>query len=410
MALEAPICTSVISRLGNSEINLAALGIILSFATLLQSPVLKVISLVLIFVKDPQSYLRLRRFVYFLCGFNCLIFLTLIIEPFYSEVTCRFLGLKPELKESVRTGLLMWSIFPLLMGMRRFHQGLLLYSHQPKKIALGTFIRLTTLTACVFSLPFLGLQDGILIGVTGFGCGMLVETLVSGLFARGTVCSILTMEKAEDSNDLTNEAILKIFIPLCASSFVAVSGGTILSAFVARGDLPIESLALLLVVYGLLNPFTWSAFATQDTAHAIIFKGNEAYLQAKQFSMLIGLLLSLILLIVALTPISNYYYLVFNHLPPNLFSMTPLPTILISLLPFSVATKSFFRGVIISRGKTKLLLFSESFEIVSLTLAFIILISFLQTPAINLAIISLVVSSYVNLCFLWLWERRDQRG
>jgi len=162
-------------------------------------------------------------------------------------------------------------------------------------------------------------------------------------------------------------------------------------------------------IYGLLNPFTWSAFATQDTAHAIVFKGNEAYLQAKQFSMLIGLVLSLILLVVALSPIANYYYLVFNHIPENLFSMTPLPTLLISLLPFSVATKSFYRGIITSKGKTKLLLISEVFEVVALTLTFFILISLVETPAINLAIISLVISSYVNLCFLWLWERRDQR-
>jgi Na+-driven multidrug efflux pump len=407
MALEGPICTAVISRLADSELNLAAFGVALAFALLFQSPVLRIMSLPLMFVKDRQSYLSLRRFVLVVCSINCLVFFSVLTEPFYSNVVVTSLGIKPELRDLVRAGLLVWSIFPLLNGLRRFYQGILLCAHEPKKIAVGTFIRLVTLSVVILFLSYTGIKNGVLLGVIATGSGMLVELLVSAFFARVQVGKFMAVEEAHGTINLTNSTILKAFIPLSVSTIVALSGGAILSAFTARGQLSIESLALLPVVFGLLNPFSWSAFAAQDTTHALISRGKYSYDTVRRFSVLIGLMLSLILFVVGHSPLSEYYYLMFNHLPENLYSLTPFPTLVIVFIPFTIAVKNFYRGVIIARGNTRLLLISESFEVLVLVTVFFTLIYLFSVPAINLAMISLWMASFINLCLLWWWERRS---
>lgn len=406
MALEGPICTAVISRLADSKLNLAAFGIALAFALLFQSPVLRIMSLPLMFAKDRQSYLKLRRFVLVVCSMNCLVFFSVLTEPFYSKVVVPSLGIKPELRDLVRTGLLVWSIFPLLNGLRRFYQGILLCAHEPKKIAVGTFIRLVTLSVVILLLSYAGIKNGVLLGVIATGSGMLVELLVSAFFARVQVGKFMATEESHGRIELANSTILKAFIPLSVSTIVALSGGAILSAFTARGQLSIESLALLPVVFGLLNPFSWSAFAAQDTTHALISRGGDSYYTVRRFSVLIGLMLSAILLVAGQSPLSRYYYLVFNHLPENLYSLTPFPTLIIVLIPFTIAVKNFYRGVIIARGNTRLLLISESFEVLVLVTVFFTLIYLFSVPAINLAMISLWMASFINLCLLWWWERR----
>jgi hypothetical protein len=406
MALESPICTSAISRLEDSNINLAAFGVVFALALLFQAPVLRIMSLPLMFVKDRQSYLKLRNLVLAICGINCFVFFIVLVEPFYSEVLVKILGLKPELQSSVRKGLLIWSFFPFLNGLRRFYLGILLCAHEPRKIAIGTFVRLLSLTLCIGLLPVFGFKDGVLLGVIGFGFGMLVELLLSRFFARVQIGKFLALEIPEYSEGLTNYNILKKFLPLSVSTIVAMSGGTILSAFTARGQLSIESLALIPVIFGLLNPFTWSAFATQDTTHALISKDKESYKEVKRFSLMIGFILSLLLLFIGFSPLSSYYYLEFNHLTHNLFLLTPFPTLVIALMPFTVAAKNFYRGLLISKGLTNRLLVSESFEIFTLLVVSYVLISLFQMPAINLAMTSLWVASFINLCLLWRWERR----
>jgi hypothetical protein len=80
MALEVPICTAAISRLEESELNLAAFGIVASCALFIQSPVLRLMSTPLMFVQDIQSYKILRNFSFCFSIIVSLVFLLLSLD------------------------------------------------------------------------------------------------------------------------------------------------------------------------------------------------------------------------------------------------------------------------------------------------------------------------------------------
>lgn len=405
MSLESPICTSVISSLENSKINLAAFGVTFAFSLFLQSPVSRIMSLPLMFIEDRQSYLKVRQFAFILSTSISLLFLLAVTEPVFNNIIIPLLGLSPELSGLVKGGLLSWIPIPILMGLRRFYQGVLLCAHEPRKISIATFSRLVTLIVIIHLLRQVGGFSGVQLGVLSIQVGMFFELVLSWIFARPQVAEFLSKERVGNSTDLSLKGIVKVFFPLAVSTVVAMSNGAILAAFTARGQLPIESLALLPIIFGLLNPFAWSSFAIQDSTHALIAKTKEIYPLVKKFSYIMGLALSLMLLLVGLTPLSDYYLLEINHLSDNMFALTPFPVLFIPIIPFTMAMKNFYRGAIIAEGRTKLLMISESFEIFLLITIFLFLIYTFSAPAINLAMISLWLASFINLGMLWWWER-----
>lgn len=406
MALELPIITAAISRLENSQINLAAIGIVSALSLFIQSPVLRIMSLPLMMIRTRTSYYALRKFVFLYCIAISGMFFFIAIDPVFSKIIIPLLSLNPNMANLVQSGMLIWAIFPLFIGLRRFYHGILLYANEPKKIAIATFVRLASLITLMILFSYYPVFSGVLTGVLSIGFGMAFEMFVSMWFARIQVRKFIANNDEDYADKVTTElnfiSILKIFIPLSFSSAVAMSSGPILSFFTSRGVLPIESLALSPVLFGILNPFTWTSFAIQDSTHAFLTKNPEQESVVRRFSQYVGLVLSLILLTIAITPLSKIYFFYFNNLTQELFNLTHLPMFIMSFIPLGFTLKNFYRGSLISYGNLRFLFISEFFEIICLALIFFLLLAFSNLPSIALLFISYAAAGYLNLVLLWL--------
>jgi len=68
MALEGPIVASVIARLEEAKLNLAAYGVALSVAFISEGPIIMLVSTATALVRDYPSYRKLLRFALLLNG------------------------------------------------------------------------------------------------------------------------------------------------------------------------------------------------------------------------------------------------------------------------------------------------------------------------------------------------------
>ena len=406
MALELPICTAAISRLEDVKLNLAAMGIVSALALFVQSPVLRIMSLPLMMIKGGNSFYALRNFVVIFCLIISGFFFAIAIDPIFGSFIVPMLGLNQEIAKLVQSGLLIWCVYPIVIGLRRFYQGILLCAHEPKKIAISTFVRLISILILISIFSYCHLFSGVIAGVVSIGIGMAFEMLLSMWFARVQIAKYLKISE-DESKDFRFFPVLRTFLPLSFSSTVTMSSGPILSFFTTKGMLPVESLALSPVLFGILNPFTWSAFSIQDTTQTLLNKDLGSRSEVRKFSIILGVSLSILFLIVALTPISNIYFLEINHLSDDLLSLTKISMLIMSTIPIGFTLKNFYRGSLIADQKLKFLFVSEFFEIICLTIVFSLLLRVLNIPGIYLLFMSFTLSGYINLTLLWFKQKKQ---
>src|SRR5689334_12092802 len=166
MALESPICVSVVSRLpfhGSpiAKLNTAAFLVLMSIALFIETPVIDLLSTSTTLSKNRQDYELVNRFVWILMIATAVVHALVIFTPIYWVVTLNVLRLKPEVAEAARIGLAMMVLWSPAIGWRRFRQGLLIRFHRTRMVGYGTAVRVGTVALLNMSLFFLSNLPGI---------------------------------------------------------------------------------------------------------------------------------------------------------------------------------------------------------------------------------------------------------
>ena len=179
MAIEQPAITAAIARLEDAEIHLAAFGVTMSLALVIESPVLQMLSAATALAKSRTAYLDLLRFMHLLALSLTAVHLLLAATPLGRIVFEHLLGVPQEVVEVTRTPLLIMTPFTAAVGYRRLWQGVLIRNGKTKAIALTTVIRLGA-TAIVL---IVGLKrrsmNGSSLAALAITVGVMVGAIVS---------------------------------------------------------------------------------------------------------------------------------------------------------------------------------------------------------------------------------------
>ena len=92
MALEGPIVASVIARLQEAKLNLAAYGVALSVAFISEGPIIMLVSTATALVRDYSSYRKLLRFAVVLNSLITVLLAILMIPQVFSSLPMRWWG------------------------------------------------------------------------------------------------------------------------------------------------------------------------------------------------------------------------------------------------------------------------------------------------------------------------------
>jgi progressive ankylosis protein len=357
MAVEGPFLAAVIARLAEAKPNLAAYGVAYAFAIIVEAPVIMMMSAATAVVDARPGYLALRRFAVALNAGITAIMLALLATGAMGWILHDLLQLTPEVAGLTRRALWILLPWPAAIGYRRFYQGILIRAGHTRRVAWGTVSRLVAMAAGALLARAAGLP-GALVGATALAAGVCVEAAASRLMAIGPVRRLAPASAAgegapaADVADLSWRGLSAFYWPLALTSTISLAVHPLLTFFMGRAAAPLESLAVLPVLNGLVFLFRTPALSYQDAAIAMLGAGPQNRRPVMAFAGLLAAAASAGLLAVAWTPVSSFWFLTVSGLEPELAAYATVPVRILAPMPALSVLLNLQRALLVHRRRT----------------------------------------------------------
>ena len=361
MSLEGPFLAAVIARLAEPKPNLAAFGVAYAVAILVEAPVIMMLSASTALVEDGASLRRLRGFCYSLNAAVTVAMLLLLLTPLWGIFSQGLIGLSEEVAGLSHSALLVLTPWPAAIGYRRFYQGLLIRAGRTGWVAYGTVIRLGTMALTGVALYVNSDLSGAVVGAWALTLGVIAEAVAGRLMTIGVVREVLSAPPAAEP--LTHRRILGFYWPLALTSLIGLTLHPIVTFFMGRAVLPLESLAVLPVVGALSFAFRSMGLSFQEVAIALLGREKNALGPVTRFALLLGVASSLAMAAIAFTPLATIWYRDISGLTEELTSIAILPTQIHALLPFFSVVLSYQRALLVHGRRTAPITWATALEV-----------------------------------------------
>jgi hypothetical protein len=361
MAVEGPYVAAIIARLADPTRNLAAYGIAFSFAFMAEAPIIMMMTAANALVTDRQSLVALRRFGRQLNVGLTLVMAVALVPPIFRFATDRVIGLPAELASLTHVSTALLLPWPAAIGYRRFYQGILVRHHLPRRVAYGTVVRLVTMSIVAAGLAIATNLAGAYVGSLSLCAGVLAEAAASRWMARDIVARLLAGGSSSKA-PLTRREISRFYVPLALTSLLAIAVNPLVTLFLGRGRSPIESLAVLPVVMGLVFIFRSGAIAYQEVAVAL--SGGDRGREARIARVALGLACASALALggFSFTPAGHAWFTRVAGLSPELAAFAIWPAQLLALVPALDYTLALQRARLVLARRTRVITAATAIE------------------------------------------------
>jgi hypothetical protein len=335
MGVEGPFIAAVIARLTDAKFNLAAFGVAFSLGMFFESPIIMMLSAANVLVKDRLTYLKLRRFNNLLNLLITLAMLLVLVPPVFYWLTERLIGMPPAVARLTRQATLLLIPWPAAIGYRRFYQGILIGNKMPRRVAYGTVVRLGSMAATASFLYLFSPFPGACVGTVALSAGVVMEALASRIMAASLVKRLMADPPAVTGveNNLTKRFLVAFYFPLAMTSVLGLAVHPLMSFFMGKSRMPIESLAVLPVVNALAFIFRSAGLSFQEAVIALLRKGGESYRKLRQFAWLLGGMSSGLLVLIAFSPAVTWWFRGVSGLSKELADLAILPIRIFTIIP-----------------------------------------------------------------------------
>ncbi len=356
MLAEGPLVSAAVNRLPDEIVMLAAFGIVISLAVLIESPVINLLATATALVHDRQSYLQVRRFAVHWAVLLTIVQALVAFTPFFDLLVPRWMAVPEEIARWVRPGLQIMVPWSAAIAWRRFLQGVLIHAGRTRLVARGTAVRLATVVTTAAILLASERWPGVYLGSVALTAGVLAEALYATLAARPTVRRLMTMTpdstiKPGAPPPLSYRALLSFHMPLAATAALTLLTQPLASFCLARLDQPTLSLAAWPVILFLTLIMRAGALALPEVIIALD-KTEADHAALRRFSL--GLAAAGLAAMVALllTPLADLYLIGFQNVTPEVAELARHGLLLFIPMPAIVTLICWLRGSLIGRRRT----------------------------------------------------------
>ncbi|HSJ06611.1 MAG TPA: hypothetical protein VK936_07915 [Longimicrobiales bacterium] len=425
MALEGPFLAAVIARMGDPVHNLAAYGVAFALAILVESPVIMLMSASIALVEDGASYRRMRSFANALNAGATALLVLLLAPPVYAGLMVRLLGLPQPVVDLVYGALWLLLPWPAAIGYRRFIHGVLIRAGLTRRVAYGTVLRLAGMATAATLLYALTDIPGAWVGAAALSAGVCTEALAARAMAAGVIRGLLddtldlrsgdaagddagaeaTEVRAMPAVDTVHDAALgaetareagvveepavlavphiglrsaampwadmaRFYYPLALTSFIGLTVHPMLTFFIGRAPLPVESLAVFPVVHALSFLFRAVGFSFQEAVIALSGRRFENVPQLARFGVTMALISSGGMALVAFTPLAGFWFETVSGLQPELAALATMPVRILVPLPALAVLLAFQQGVLVQGRRTRPISVATGLEVVVIGVLF----------------------------------------
>jgi hypothetical protein len=400
MAVEGPYVAAIIARLADPTRNLAAYGVAFSFAFMAEAPIIMMMTAANALVADRQSLVALRRFAFQLNAGLTVVMAVGLLPPIFRFVTDRLIGLPPDIAHLTHVATALLLPWPAAIGYRRFYQGILVRHHLPQRVAYGTVVRLVTMSVVAAGLAMATSLAGAFIGSLSLCAGVLAEAAASRWMARGIVSRLLDGGDTS-ATPLTVREINQFYGPLALTSLLAIAVHPLVTLLVGRSRSPVESLAVLPVVMGLVFIFRSGAIAYQEVAVAL--SGGDRWRDARIARVAMGLAGASALLLggFLFTPLGELWFTRVAGLSPQLTAFALWPARVMALVPALDYLLALQRARLVLARRTRVITGATAVEVALIGVALAAGVGLLDLVGVTAAAAAILVGRVAGNLYLW---------
>lgn len=403
MTSELPLISAVIARLQHQEINLAAWGVVFSLSTLIQAPSTMLLAASTALSKDWDSYRQVRRFMLVIVALLTAIHALIAFTPLYYWVIRDLLGAPAEIVEPARLGLMIMTPWSAGTAYRRFQQGVLIRFDQAQVVIWGSLLRLSTDSLTLVVGYLWGRLPGVVVAASAIIIGVVSETLYTGWRVRPIHAHQLR-QAAPVTPRLTVGAFARFYFPLAITVLLTMLVQPMVSAALSRMPRPLESLAVWPVVWGLLILWQSTGIAYNEAVIALLDE-SHAVQGLRRFTALLISLITLLLLLMVVTPLAAWWLGQVAALTPSLVTLARQGLGLGLLLPGLRVLQSWYQGAITYSRHTRGV--TESVAAFLLTCGGILGagVAWGQIPGLYVGVAAVTAGMLLQTGWLW-WRSR----
>jgi hypothetical protein len=388
MSLEGPFIAAIIARLVDPKFNLAAYGVAFSFALIVEAPVIMMMTASTSLVKDYQSLQKLRQYTWMLNGVITIAMLILIIPKIFFFITIDLIGLPENVAKLTHVATIILLPWPGAIGFRRFYQGVLIRNHATRRVAFGTGIRLISMASTALGLFVFTKLPGVYIGTAALSAGVTVDAISTRIMVGKILGRIKAAPdiRAEKEVPLTFKFINKFYYPLALTSMLTLGVHPLITFFIGKSHMALESLAVLPVVSSFVFLFRGIGLSFQEAAITMLGSNKANDRVIYKFATALGATLAAALIITAITPLAQLWFSKVSGLSVELTGLALTPLLIMGLFPASTVLISMQRAILVKAGKTSLITNATIIEVLTI-------ISVLYIGIIHLSAIGVVAAA-----------------
>jgi Na+-driven multidrug efflux pump len=407
MVLEPSIINVALGRTSNPELALAAFGVAFSIALLIEAPVIMLLDASVARSTDREAFSVLRRFSVVLGLVATGIGLLVSFTPLYGLIVKGLMNMPSDVADLARPTLKILSFWYLPIGWRRTHQGVLIRAGHTSIITVATGVRLLTLAFGVLAGLLLFPDYGAVIAGLAMVLSVTVEAVVITLASRPGIRAGQFGAKTptEAGSTLTMRGIWRFYRPLVVTTFLRQTTRPALNIGIAAASMPRASLAAWPVAWGVAILITGPAWSLQQLTTALATDERAAQ-RVMRFDLVISALFSLILGLVAFTPLYGLVMGGIYNLSPSLQELARPAIMLMAFLPLLMGAQSFYRGLLIRAGSTGVVRTAMIVNVGTVLATMVVSSTLLSFSGVTLAAFATTAGGLAELG--WLWKERPR--
>ena len=227
---------------------------------------------------------------------------------------------------------------------------------------------------------------GVAVGAAALSMGVTLEAIASKIMAL----KILSKVKCIEGDNITYRKIFDFYYPLALTTTIALGVHPVVTFFVGRAKMPIESLAVLPVINSLVFIFRSIGLSYQEVGISLLGDDFEGFKKLKTFATILAVTVFSSLAIIAFTPLSYFWFETISGLSKELseFAITPLQLFVI-MAPMTVLI-SWQRAVLVKSQYTTPITWATIIEVGGIILTLYFAISYFELVGAIAAVLALV--------------------
>ncbi len=230
--------------------------------------------------------------------------------------------------------------------------------------------------------------------------GVVVEAAASWAWARGERRRLARTAPASPGEVPTFRDIQRFYWPLAVTPLMNMASQPLVTFFVGRGSLPVESLAVLPVVNSFGFLFRCPALAFQEVVIALGREGEAALRALRRFATRLGAVASAAMALVVLTPAAGLWFARVTGLDAALVPLARGSAALLVLMPAFATVVVWMNARLVLLRTTRLVTAGTLVELSALAAALLAGIAFSPFPAAIVAAAAVLAGRASGALFL----------